>query len=216
MRWVVSFVVSSPTLRALPQRNETRRRRSPRQLPWLLGAVLAASPLTACQPPARAGAGQAEAGAQADPAIKTAEAPKEKRTATVPADGWNDDIAWRGFQEGLEEAKATGRPTMLVVHTSWCSKCRALKGVFNSDSTLAELSEDFVMIHVDQDVTPEVALYSPDGQYIPRVMFLDSDGKLDEELHNPMRESRFRYFYTPQEDIVATMRAALQRHGKTS
>lgn len=139
-----------------------------------------------------------------------------KRKATIPADGWNDAIAWRGLDEGLREAAKDQRPIMMVVHTAWCSKCRALKQVFNEDAQLERLSEQFVMVHVDQDVTPAATLYAPDGQYIPRVMFLDAQGKLDESLSNRNRTQKFRYFYTPQEDLVATMREALERHGNQS
>lgn len=139
-----------------------------------------------------------------------------KRKATVPAEGWNDAIAWRGFDEGLSEAKRDQRPVMMVVHTSWCPKCRSLKEVFNDDPQIERLSEQFVMVHVDQDVNPAATLYAPDGQYIPRVLFLDPNGKLDPELSNRGRPERFRYFYTPQEDLVATMREALDRHGNQS
>jgi protein-disulfide reductase (glutathione) len=139
-----------------------------------------------------------------------------KRQATIPADGWNDDIAWRSLDEGLKEAKSSGMPVMMVVHTQWCGNCQKLKTTFNADAKLAQLSERFVMVHVDQDANPEVALYGPDGQYIPRVMFLDTDGNVDQNLQNPNRPSRFRYFYQPQEDLVATMRQALDRHDNKS
>lgn len=141
---------------------------------------------------------------------------KPKRQATVPAAGWNDAIAWRGLDEGLREAKQAGMPVMLVVHTEWCGNCQKLKPVFNNDAQLAALSEQFVMVHLDQDQHPEAALYGPDGQYIPRVMFLDADGNVDQQLQNPNRPTRYRYFYTPQEDLVATMREALDRHGNKS
>ncbi|KIG17022.1 hypothetical protein DB30_03619 [Enhygromyxa salina] len=146
-----------------------------------------------------------------------AEAPTgAKRQATIPADGWNDDIAWRGFDEGLKEAESTGMPIMMVVHTQWCGNCQKLKRTFNANAKLEQLSERFVMVHVDQDANPEAALYGPDGQYIPRVMFLDEHGNVDQGLQNPNRTNRFRYFYTPQEDLVATMRRALDQHGNKS
>jgi len=139
-----------------------------------------------------------------------------KRQATIPAEGWNDDIAWRGLDEGLLEAQRSDMPIMMVVHTTWCGNCQKLKQTFNDDEQLAALSEQFVMVHIDQDDHPEAALYSPDGQYIPRVMFLDPDGNIDQRLQNPNRANKFRYFYTPKEDLVATMRRALDRHGNKS
>jgi protein-disulfide reductase (glutathione) len=190
----------------------SRTLRSPAKLPALaLGGALALT-LSACVEPPQRGhkRGDGET-ASANPAPTS-----DKRTATIPADGWNDRIAWRGLDEGLREAKQTGMPVMMVVHTSWCGNCQKLKRTFNSDPNLERLSEEFVMVHVDQDANPEVTLYGPDGEYIPRVMFLDQDGNIDQRLQNPNRPSRYRYFYTPQEDLAATMRQALDKHGHKS
>lgn len=196
-------MVSSRTLRSSAKVSGT--------LPALAGALVIAQ-LTGCFPPpqrsdadARTSASAAEGGAKAP-----------KRTATIPAEGWNDRIAWRGLDEGLAEAQASGMPIMMVVHTSWCGNCQKLKHTFNSNAKLEQLSEEFVMVHVDQDAHPEATLYGPDGQYIPRVMFLDGDGNVDRRLQNPNRPSKYRYFYTPQEDLVATMRQALDQHGNKS
>jgi protein-disulfide reductase (glutathione) len=179
-----------------------------------LGSAVALGSLLACNPPERRG-GEAQAGAKgAEPGEAAPSGPKRK--ATIPAEGWNDDIAWRGLEEGLKEAKRTGMPVMMVVHTQWCGNCQKLKTTFNGNDQLERLSEQFVMVHLDQDAHPEATLYGPDGQYIPRVMFLDSDGNIDKRLQNPNRPSRYRYFYTPQEDLVATMREALDRHGNKS
>lgn len=171
--------------------------------------------MSACiEPPPREGEPD---GAEARPdADELAPPTGPKRQATIPANGWNDAIAWRGLEEGLKEAKTSGMPVMMVVHTDWCGNCQKLKTTFNADAKLAQLSERFVMVHVDQDAHPEVALYGPDGQYIPRVMFLDTNGNVDQGLQNPNRPSKYRYFYTPQEDLVATMRQALDQHGNKS
>lgn len=166
--------------------------------------------LTAC-----GGSGEGSEGAAGKGEAEAAPEPAPKRVATAPANGWGEEIAWRAFDEGLAEAKSERMPVMLVVHTSWCSKCKALKRSSFRDTALHELSEEFVMVNVDQDTEPGVLDYAPDGTYIPRVLFLDADGKLDADLKNP-RPSRFGYFYRPQDDLVATMRKALERHGKKS
>ena len=176
----------------------------------VLASVAASTILVGCiEPPDRDG--EAKPKVEADPAPTG-----PKREATIPAEGWNDDIAWRGLEEGLAEAERTGMPLMMVVHTAWCGNCQKLKTTFNSDAALASLSERFVMVHLDQDAHPEAMGYGPDGSYIPRVMFLDDDGAVDQGLQNPNRPDRFRYFYTPKEDLVATMRRALERHGNKS
>lgn len=188
----------------------------PRALALPLVAGLAMAQLLACTaPPKRADASSKTRSGSSRSAEPNADA-DSKRTATIPADGWNDRIAWRGLDEGLAESKRSGMPIMMVVHTAWCGNCKKLKGTFNSDSNLERLSQDFVMVHIDQDEHPEATLYGPDGQYIPRVLFLDADGNVDAKLQNPNRPSKFRFFYTPQEDLVATMRQALDRHGNKS
>jgi len=137
------------------------------------------------------------------------------RVATAPANGFGDAIAWRNLDEGLREAKAEGRPLMLVVHASWCPRCQELKPAF-AEPRLRELSEQFVMVNADQDQTPAALGFAPDGSYIPRVLFIDpTTGSADESLQNPGRE-RYHYYYGPQDDLPAMMEKALERHGKRS
>ena len=150
------------------------------------------------------------AGCSAPPPAPVVAAPRP--VATAPSNGYGDKIAWRGLSEGFTEAAAQGKPIMLVVHASWCPRCKALQPVF-FDPTLVDVSDKLVMINVDQDQEPEVLKHGPDGQYIPRVLFFSAKGELDPELLNPSR-TRFKYFYTPQDDLVGTMRRALERHGK--
>ncbi len=143
--------------------------------------------------------------ARPDPARST-----PTRTASAPAHGYGDRIAWRGLDEGLKEAAELGRPLMLVVHAAWCPRCKELKRRF-FDPSLAETSERMVMVNVDQDQTPEALRHGPDGQYIPRVLFFDPQGRLDADLSNPGRK-KYKYFYTPQDDLVGMMKQALDRH----
>lgn len=148
------------------------------------------------------------------PAKQTSPVEQAPRVATAPANGWGDAIAWRHLDEGLAEAKAEGRPLMLVVHASWCDRCKELKPAFSSER-LASLSERFVMVNADQDQTPDVLTYAPDGTYIPRILFIDpSTGNLDEGLQNPNR-SRYHYYYSPRDDLAGMMEKALARHGKS-
>jgi protein-disulfide reductase (glutathione) len=134
-------------------------------------------------------------------------------TATAPSHGFNDEIAWRKLDEGLS-AMQGGAPMMLVVHASWCERCKELKTTFASED-LAELSKSFVMVNVDQDEVPRALAYAPDGSYIPRVLFFDPDTQaVDPAIQNPRRQ-RHLYYYGPNDDLVASMRRALERHERT-
>lgn len=137
-----------------------------------------------------------------------------KRTASAPANGFGDAIAWRGLDEGLQEAARSHRPVMLVVHASWCPRCTELKPAFG-ERELVELSERFVMVNVDQDVVPASLEFAPDGTYVPRIVFVDPDsGRADPALRND-RRTRTVYYYGPRDDLVGTMKKALVRHGET-
>ena len=103
---------------------------------------------------------------------------------------------------------------MLVVHASWCPKCKELKPAFG-DRELVELSDRFIMVNVDQDAVPKSLEFAPDGSYVPRVLFVDPvSGQTDVELRND-RRTRTVYYYGPSDDLVGTMRKALSRHGQT-
>jgi len=137
-----------------------------------------------------------------------------RRQATAPSHGYGEQIAWRGLDEGLTEARSLGRPLMLVVHTSWCPRCRELKPRF-SDPALVETSERFVMVNIDQDEEPQSLRYGPDGQYVPRILFLDAQGQVDATLSNAAR-NKYKYFYMPQDDLVGLMQQALARTASTA
>src|SRR5690606_37084654 len=65
----------------------------PAKLPVVaaLGGALAVAALAACvEPPQRGDGNQAQR-------TETRTTPAAKRTATIPADGWNERIAWRGL-----------------------------------------------------------------------------------------------------------------------
>ena len=168
--------------------------------------------LPGCVPPPerseKAPETQAEEAASVDPQV-------ELRVANAPANGWGEGIAWRSFEEGQAEAKALGRPMMLVVWTSWCPNCRALKKPFSKNDEIRELSHQFVMVNVDQDELPMVSRIGPDGDYIPRVIFLDAEGEVDTAVLNSKRR-RSLYFYSPVDDVPAKMREALERHPTSS
>lgn len=124
---------------------------------------------------------------------------------------WNrEGIAWRPTEAGLAEARASGKPVMMIIHAEWCGPCHAYARVFH-DAELVALSQRFIMILVDADREPAVnQRYATDGTYLPRTYFLDSQGRHQTAVVS--EHPRFRYFF-PQRDprpIVAAMRLALR------
>ena len=128
------------------------------------------------------------------------------------AHDWNDAaIAWKGYDEGLAQAKKDKKPICLVFFTEWCPHCKNFSGVFHDDKVV-ETSKKFVMIKLDKDKNAEISKkYSPDGEYIPRTFFLSPDGKLAEDVHAP--RDQYKYFYNERDpqSVLGGMELALQK-----
>lgn len=99
------------------------------------------------------------------------------------ADQWNGvEINWRDARSGIYEASKTGRPVIMVFHATWCSVCKRFREVFKDPAVVAA-SRDFVMILVDADAEKEInGAFQPDGSYVPRTLFIDSEGNVSDKL----------------------------------
>lgn len=99
------------------------------------------------------------------------------------ADVWNgSEINWRDLRSGIYESSQTGRPVVMVFHAPWCSACKKYRSVF-FDKSIVQASKDFVMILVDADADKMAnGAFAPDGTYVPRTLFLDSDGNVQAQL----------------------------------
>lgn len=70
--------------------------------------------------------------------------------AAGPAPG----MAWRGWDRGLEEARASGRPVLVDVYTEWCGWCRRMKADVYSRAEVRDYIEDhFVVVALDAEAS---------------------------------------------------------------
>lgn len=108
--------------------------------------------------------------------------PMAVRAATPDhADLFNGaEINWRDPKSGIFEASKSGKPVIMVMHATWCSACKKYRDVFKNPGVVAA-SKDFIMILVDADKEKEInGAFSPDGTYVPRTLFIDSEGNVSE------------------------------------
>lgn len=130
--------------------------------------------------------------------------------------GWNDEIAWTGFETGLEQAKTQKKPIMLVIHKTWCGACKRLKPEFANSREIEALADKFVMINAEDDEEPQGAEYAPDGGYIPRILFMDDKGKVMTDIKNQGGSDQYKYFYSSPAQITQSMQQVLDKMASAS
>jgi len=135
-------------------------------------------------------------------------------TTAFAGGDWNDSgVTWKGYDDGLAEAKSANKPVCLIFYTDWCPHCANYSGVFH-DPQVVELSKKFVMIRINKDKdTATSSKYAPDGEYIPRTFFLKSDGTLIDSVTAPRPQYKFFYDEHDPSSVMTSMKAVLAMTG---
>ncbi|XP_043824439.1 anterior gradient protein 3 [Dromiciops gliroides] len=135
---------------------------------------------------------------------------KDKRAPQTLSRGWGDDITWvQTYEEGLFQAKKSNKPLMVIHHLEDCQYCQALKKVFAKSDEIQEMARtSFVMLNLMHETTDKNL--SPDGQYVPRIMFVDPSLTVRADITG--RYSNRLYTYEPQDlpVLIENMKKALR------
>ncbi|XP_064604507.1 thioredoxin domain-containing protein 12-like [Liolophura sinensis] len=132
------------------------------------------------------------------------------------ARGWGDKVDWVSLEEGLKIAKEENKPLMVIIHKSWCGACKALKPKFAESVDIQELSKKLVMVNTQDDEEPSDSKFAQDGQYIPRIFFLNPEGEVLTDVINARGSQKYKYYYPDPKDIADSMRRVLQGTTETS
>ncbi|BFZ16466.1 hypothetical protein BsWGS_19505 [Bradybaena similaris] len=123
---------------------------------------------------------------------------------------WGRNIKWVSLREGQKLAREQRKPAMIVFHKPWCRACKALRPRFANSQDIEHLSSDFVMISVEEDDSPKSSDLSPDGAYIPRILFLDPSGNVMKHVQAKSAEG-YKYYYNETKSIVDSMKTVLKQ-----
>ncbi|XP_016072494.1 PREDICTED: anterior gradient protein 3 [Miniopterus natalensis] len=135
---------------------------------------------------------------------------KEKRPPQTLSRGWGDDITWvQTYEEGLFHIQKSNKPLMVIHHLEDCQYCQALKKVFTQSEEIQEMAKNnFIMLNLMHETTDKNL--SPDGQYVPRIMFVDPSLTVRADITG--RYSNRMYTYEPQDlpILIENMKKALK------
>ena len=131
-------------------------------------------------------------------------------TVAVAGGDWNETgVAWKTYDAGIAEAKASNKPVCLIIYTDWCPHCTNYSKLFH-DPAMVEMTKKFVMIHINKDKETAVSSkYAPDGEYIPRTIFLKPDGTLLDKVTADRAEYKYFYSESDPQAVMKSMNAVL-------
>ncbi|GBP59454.1 Thioredoxin domain-containing protein 12 [Eumeta japonica] len=127
--------------------------------------------------------------------------------------GFGSQYVWAGsLESGIQIGANHRKPVMVIIHKSWCPACKKLKPKFAESQEIQSLSKHFVMVNVIDDQEPSSRDYSPDGNYIPRILFVSPNGYVDLTIYNEDGTLQYKYFYSRPEQIAKSMRKAIEKY----
>uniref|UniRef100_A0A3Q4HTQ0 Anterior gradient 2 n=1 Tax=Neolamprologus brichardi TaxID=32507 RepID=A0A3Q4HTQ0_NEOBR len=105
-----------------------------------------------------------------------------KRVPQTLSRGWGDQLIWaQTYEEGLYWSRSKNKPLLVIFHLEDCPHSQALKKVFSEDNEVQKiLDEDFVILNLVYETTDKHL--SPDGQYVPRLLFVGKSSRLGHNL----------------------------------
>lgn len=120
------------------------------------------------------------------------------------------EIDWRDPKSGIYEASKTGKPVIMVFHATWCTACKRYRDVFK-DAAIVAAAKDFVMILVDADQEKEInGAFAPDGTYVPRTLFIDSEGNVSDKLVGKDAQYPHTIDIEKPDELLALMNKAIE------
>ncbi|KAJ8273866.1 hypothetical protein GJAV_G00106380 [Gymnothorax javanicus] len=135
---------------------------------------------------------------------------KEKRIPQTLSRGWGDQLIWaQTYEEALYKAKVSNKPLMVIFHLEHCPHSLALKKEFANSKEIQRMAdEEFIILNLVYETTDKHL--SPDGQYVPRVIFVDPSMTVRADIIGPYSNRMYTYEPSDIETLLKNMIKAKQ------
>ncbi|KAJ8012908.1 hypothetical protein DPEC_G00047760 [Dallia pectoralis] len=134
---------------------------------------------------------------------------KKKKIAPFSR-GWGDSISWaKDYEDGLGASRESNKPLMVIHHLQDCPHSLALKKAFVADKTIQKMAQnDFVMVNLILETTDKHL--SPDGHYVPRIIFVDPSMTVRADIVGKYSNNRYSYEPKDMNILAENMKKAKQ------
>nr|CAG5958718.1 unnamed protein product [Menidia menidia] len=124
--------------------------------------------------------------------------------------GWGDQLIWaQTYEEALFWSRSRNKPLVVLFHLEDCPHSQALKKMFSEDDQLQKiLDEDFIVLNLVYETTDKHL--SPDGQYVPRILFVDPSMTVRADING--RYANRLYAYEPSD--ITLLKSNMQKAKK--
>ncbi|CAG5957276.1 unnamed protein product [Menidia menidia] len=133
-----------------------------------------------------------------------------KRVPQTLSRGWGDQLIWaQTYEEALFWSRSRNKPLVVLFHLEDCPHSQALKKMFSEDDQLQKiLDEDFIVLNLVYETTDKHL--SPDGQYVPRILFVDPSMTVRADING--RYANRLYAYEPSD--ITLLKSNMQKAKK--
>eukprot|EP00892_Ulva_mutabilis_P005066 jgi/Ulvmu1/2931/UM149_0010.1 len=118
---------------------------------------------------------------------------------------FNTNIDWiTGEEFKALDLSTNTKPIAVLLTQPWCGACKRLKAtMIENGERLVEVSKRYVMVTVDGKENEDMGdAYAPDGQYIPRIILAEPNGKIRTDLLSAKHNAKYKYFHSSADSVA--------------
>lgn len=132
-----------------------------------------------------------------------------KIVTSAKSNGLGDNINWVDYESAIADSS---KPSMIILHKSWCPACKSLKSKLAESFQFEKLSARFSMVNANEDdPIHDLPSLNVDGTYIPRIFFIDQEGNVLQDIQNTKGNPNYKFYYYNENSIIDSMWKTLHK-----